>query len=211
MEELLGFLIFAAIALVSLVGKLREQRKPSQETESEGPIARPEDLPEATRRMLFGDSMEPPLAVPRGESPPEPPVAVPRREPPPRQTPPPRRAVAPERPVPPLRAPAAPPRRIEPRPVLRPTAADVQRELRRTMQRALQQTQVRQAVRRPPPVFEEEHEGPPPEAPKPAQPTKRRRAEQRTAPLRGFLRDINDVRRGIILQEILGPPKSLRD
>jgi len=210
-EELLGFLVFVAIALVSLVGKLREQRKQSQETESERPKMRPEDLPEATRRMFFGDSMEPPVAIPRGESSPEPPVAVPRREPPRLQTPPPRRAAAPERPVPPVRTPEAPPRRIEAQPVLRPTAADIQRELRRTMQRAFQQTPLRQAVRRPPPVVEEEREGPPPEAPKPAKPPKRHRAEERPAPFGRLLGDLSDVRRGIILQEILGPPKSLRD
>ncbi len=211
MEELLGFLVFAVIALVSFVGKLREQRKQSQEAESERPKVRPMDLPEATRRMLYGDSMEPPVAVPRGESSPEPPVAVPRREPPPLHTPPPRRTAAPERPVPPVRTPAAPPRRIEAPPVLRPTAADIQHELRRAIQRAFQQTPVRQAVRRPPPVSEEERERPPVKAPKPAQPPKRRRAEERAAPLRRLLGDLNDVRRGIILQEILGPPKSLRD
>lgn len=59
MEDLIGFLIFAAIAGIGALSKYAESKKAERERQNR-PVVKPEDLPEATRRMLYGESGVPP-------------------------------------------------------------------------------------------------------------------------------------------------------
>lgn len=61
-ENIIGFVIFLVIAGSSILSKMREQRKAEIEREQrqQRPRKRPEDLPEATRRMLYGETGVPP-------------------------------------------------------------------------------------------------------------------------------------------------------
>ena len=115
-EELIGLVIFGVIAAISGLAKLQEQRKEEQARKERGNRKGVDELPEATKRMLYGDG-GPPVARRRGEGPPPPPVAVPRAEAPrpaPQRRPVPQRQqgmpAAPQRQQPPQRqqAPAAP-------------------------------------------------------------------------------------------------------
>lgn len=67
-ENIIGFVIFLVIAGSSILSKMREQRKAEIEREQrqQRPRKRPEDLPEATRRMLYGETGVPPK---QGQSP----------------------------------------------------------------------------------------------------------------------------------------------
>lgn len=85
MEELLTILFLVVMGLISLAGRYAEQKK--QKEREKQTKTRPEDLPERTRRMLYGDQ-GPPVAKPR--------EGVPRTAPPPprqAQPAPPRKSV----------------------------------------------------------------------------------------------------------------------
>lgn len=59
MENLIGFIIFLAVAGISMAQKYQEQKK-AAELQNQRKRQNPEDLPEATRRMLYGESGVPP-------------------------------------------------------------------------------------------------------------------------------------------------------
>lgn len=59
MENIIGFIVFLAVAGISVYQKIQEQKKADQ-ANAERKRQRPEDLPEATRRMLYGESGVPP-------------------------------------------------------------------------------------------------------------------------------------------------------
>jgi hypothetical protein len=59
MENIIGFIVFLAVAGISVYQKMQEQKKADQ-ANAERKRQRPEDLPEATRRMLYGESGMPP-------------------------------------------------------------------------------------------------------------------------------------------------------
>ncbi len=81
MEQLIGLLVFVGIVIAGNAFQKFVERQKQAERDAE-PRTRVEDLPEETKRQLFGDTMTPPLAKPRGEGPP---LAVPRRAAPPRR------------------------------------------------------------------------------------------------------------------------------
>ena len=67
MDDLFGLLIVALVVIVSGLSKLAEKNK---EKPPQRPVQRrpriPSDMPEATRRMLYGDEADVPMARPRG-------------------------------------------------------------------------------------------------------------------------------------------------
>jgi hypothetical protein len=58
MNGSIGFIIFLIITIVSIVKRIREAAQEEEQRRSM-PKTRPEDLPEATRRMLYGDTRVP--------------------------------------------------------------------------------------------------------------------------------------------------------
>ncbi len=70
MEELLTIAFLVVMGIVSLLGKYAEQKK--QKEREKQATTRPEDLPERTRRMLYGDQ-GPPVAKRREDIPQAPP------------------------------------------------------------------------------------------------------------------------------------------
>lgn len=242
-EQLAYLVFFVVFVIVAIARKIAEQKEISNR-QRDAQNRKPVDLPEATRRMLYGDDV--PTARPRsfgGEDDEEGPVTVaPRREPQiptaqPRQgqrrvAPPPLaprqstqrvETASPTRPVVPQRRADAP--RLE-RPADTATAFRPVEEQRRVAppmrQQAPPMRQAPQASRRaaPPPVVRpqptQRREAPPAQVqqlrrrvvPKPAAPQpkpalqKTRRAGER------FFADRGDLRRAILLREILGPPKA---
>jgi len=249
-EQLAYLVFFVVFVIVAIARKIAEQKEISNR-QKDAQNRKPVDLPEATRRMLYGDDV--PTARPRGfggEDDEEGPVTVaPRREPQiptaqPRQgqrrvAPPPLaprqstqrvETASPTRPVVPQRRADAP--RLE-RPADTATAFRPVEEQRRVAPPMRQQAppmrqqtppmrQAPQASRRaaPPPVVRpqptQRREAPPAQVqqlrrrvvPKPAAPqpkpalSKTRRAGER------FFADRGDLRRAILLREILGPPKA---
>ena len=241
MDNYLGPLIILILAVASVVGQVVESRKKKEQNkESE---LRGEDMPEATRRMLYGDGddVDIPMAKPKQNSQP----AVPPPPPPPRrQTQAAPQAQAPQRrQVPEQRAQRPAPVRRQPQVQQRTEAAPKRRsvrdfippEARRRVQETLQEVwrQAQQAGQ----VEVEPEDKPPAERPaRPAQRSEaapsemrsktRQRSEQRqpvrtSAPatrkkkrpahplMRGLIDSPKNVRRGIVLREILGPPKGL--
>lgn len=232
MESFLPFIIIVVITGLSLLNKLQERKRVEAERqEAEENRSDYEDLPEATRRMVYGDG-GPPEARPQ----PAPPGVRTARPAQPAQRPVPseldqmpeafRRIVealqpelarqAPPKPVQP--APAAPQR--PPSPPLRPARQEARRAFPSL------EAQSRRPVQPIPPqrVQREQVQRPRPQATRPAKPRpQRRRPVPRPAPVaaRGRRRpppprglrlfdDLQDVRRGIVLSEILGPPVSMR-
>lgn len=59
LENIIGFIIFLVVAGSSIVSKILEQRKAEAERQQRRKID-PSELPEATRRMLYGETGEPP-------------------------------------------------------------------------------------------------------------------------------------------------------
>lgn len=236
MDQFIGFIIFAAIAIGSWVLKAREQRQEAERRKQRAGQADSQEveLPQATRRMLYGDEAVP-TARPKqdhdaGEAGDEEgwrPVAPPPR-PQPRPQPvrreePRRQPVQQQRPQ--QTPPAAPRRSLQ----------DLWQEAQRRIEQELQQQQ--------PPVT------PPPRPPaiikqvrapethlqrytrEEEQSLERRRNEERLrrkreaalaaqweieraarrkASLIHMLTNLEDVRRGVVMQEVLGPPKALR-
>ena len=226
MENLLGPLIFIAIIVISLLGKLKKK------ADEESPLPPGEtpdlnDLPEMLRRMFTGDTTvrkarpaapkededtgwQPvqPVTIPRPQQrdmPYRPPVARPAA---------PRESAAPapprqQRPIvvePPVARPAA-------RPVAAPAAQEEEGPRRRPALAAPRQSTPPRtrsaafAVSLPLRTLRQ------PAAQMPAEPAKKTGQpvpSKRPSPAHALLRDIDDVRRGIILREILGPPVSMR-
>ncbi|MCC6144379.1 MAG: hypothetical protein IT368_11290 [Candidatus Hydrogenedentes bacterium] len=234
MENLIGFIIFLIIAVISMIGKMQEARKEREEAQQNARRVRPEDLPEKTRRMLYGDDVEIPQAQPRQGVPPPVPTQAPVRPQPvrdvmsePWEAP---RPVQDQRDVSPAQQPYIPretPPPVPQRPVQMPRQTDPAEQARRMMEdmwrqaqrqfqqqmetqqpRPQQQPQATRQVRR-----KRRPEAQPQEGPAPAPQPRPRPAPVAPAPSRqhAFLfGDLKDVRRGILMAEILGPPKGLQ-
>ncbi len=208
MENLLGLIIFLVIAGISVVGKMRESRKAEEERrEREG--MPPVELPEVTRRMLYGDSGDIPTARPRqtGEAPPPRPVVV-------------------ARPAPSAPVPQQQPRRQEnPPTVVRPAQQGQQRPAGPrppvsvpARKVPVQAAPTRQAARR------AEQEGASDESVWARMRAEERRLRQlaeanrqKAATVAATKRQservfggAGNLRRGIIIREVLGPPLALR-
>lgn len=128
MDGIFGFIIFAIILGISGLQKWKEYREEQEFRKGSDDRPTIEDLPEATRRMLYGDpNVRPaqlddeevvPIPVARPARRPEPPRPQPVQRqappPPPRPVQQPRRAVAP--PPPPAPKPRPRPQRVEAKP-----------------------------------------------------------------------------------------------
>lgn len=212
MEDIIGFLIFIVIVAVSIIGKIKQDRK-SAEEDADRPV-RPmsmEELPEATRRMLFGDRDGDIIIARPKHAEPAKDEWVPVTQ---IENPPPGRQVAYERPV---TAPPPPaPQRPQPvRPV--PT---------QTVQRQYPQPQ------KPPHPAPRQSQARPPQRPAPRQPVpqQRRQAPPQTTrtvkppaaqeitlqPSRNasaknvltLMKSRQGLSQGILLREVLGPPRA---
>lgn len=232
MDDILGFIVFLLIAGISGAAKYMESRKAERER-AERPTVRPEDLPEATRRALYGESGVPPRAGQR----------------PGHDIPMARRKGAPP-PMPPRRQPAEGPvmrqgnYEVRGEETTSPAYSEEQRveELRRKLQQKLQQQWVeeqrkrnaaeqrkrevekqRQAHR---PVKAQQRQQPvprpapsaPTEGPRPVPPVPKRaeaaeppqRRTPATATAARILHNPRSLRQAIILREVLSPPVGLR-
>lgn len=239
-EQILGFLIFMGIAGFGWLNKAYEERKAAERRRTQKPLRR-EDLPEASRRQLYGegrvgDPLNPPVARPRTAAP----AAAPDRRtlPPtmPRQAPP---ATMPVRPVA-----MAPGQDEESRPAgsghQRPNREEDQKEAARRAarsagrqqaplpphiaadverQRAEAQRQQQQvaAQRKQRPQTQAQRQQRPAAAPQapPQRPQTSSRPQpsltERQKELRAMFQHGNAIRRGIIFSEVLGPPRAFRD
>lgn len=220
MENLIGFLIFITIAAVSTVMQNVKQkredaeRKAKQELKKQQRGAAP-NMPEATRRMLYGDGdREIPTAQPRQAPRATPSVPRPVMPNVPRPQDVARRAperMAPQtehtqRPAIP-RPPVAPQRVPQPQPqqrTARPKALVQPQEVRRQSRQTMQQT-TRQPYQ----------ETPSREAAQPHGVAQRRPATLRTHQsaaerIQALLRQPASLRDAVVLSELLGPPVALR-
>ena len=211
MEDLIGFLVFAAIAGFSIFSKYREQKKAEEVAKERRLRKRPEDLPERTRKMLYGESGVPPK---RGG---EPTYRTARERTAPSPTP--------------QRQAAPPVRRQERRPIeerhtvlsneefeVREKRAQAQRTLeemwrqakaaeeraRRKQQKAQRRQQQREATPPPPPPKPKPQ---PARRPEPARATRGQRQRQ----LAAMFGSRGALRAGIIMSEVLSPPVSFRE
>ena len=214
-RDLIGVVVFIAFVILSVLGKLR--KKPEEDAGAP-PADTPslDELPETLRRMLTG---QPPMrkarpaapkAAPETEGRPAQPVAAPPAQ---RRTPyqpqvarpaAPRTAIpAPPRPVaqpvqqPRRAAPAPPPVGEEEGPRHRPQHVTVPQSPAPKLPKPLtaQQMALRSAPR-------------PADAPRTPKPVHAAPEQAEAGPT--FLKDLHEVRRGIILSELLGPPLALR-
>lgn len=221
MHDPLGLLIFIVILVISLLGKLRKKSEdaPSQPT-SEIPDLN--DIPDIVRRMFTGEAAVPKARPARPKEvddddegwQPVPPVIIqaPQRRASTYQPPVARPAVrpisdteGPSRPKPPIvvkaPVPGPPARQAPPRPAPKPVTP-VQPLLTPTLTPTLTRSQTLSAKSLRAPI------APKCEAPANRQPQARGK-QQRNAAC-GLVNDLVDVRRGIILSEVLGPPVSMR-
>jgi hypothetical protein len=219
MDSLIPFVVVIFV-VISIVKKFAEQKQ-IEETKKQRQAKKVsmKDLPEETRRMIYGEGA-PPVAKPRGAAPRQAqPRPVPARPAPP-QRPAPQRRPDPvgAGPVPDMRAPRALAEKRE-----RRSASPVAREaqLRPQQQRVPQQAR-RRPPQRPPRVAREAQEparqAPPvrrkrPETERPAAPetpTQRRPAAPAAVMARRIFANPQSVRHAIIAIEVLGPPKGLQ-
>lgn len=239
LENIIGFIIFLVVAGSSIVSKILEQRKADAERQQRRKVD-PSELPEATRRMLYGETGEPPregqapghdIPTARRKGAGAPPM--PRRSA--QQASPP----MPQRQEPPARLPELSPQGLPP---AEPGSDEERRvrELRRRLQqqaeaqrkqaefarqkaereRLLKQQQRQQAAmraeRRPSSqvaTIQEEPEGSKVrESAKPEQPQRPTVAARCMTPrdVRRLVDNPASLRQGIVLMEILRPPVSLR-
>jgi len=216
----LGIVIFLVIAIVSILGKLQESKKKDGEDESlDSPSIEPEDLPEPIRRMLYGDRDRPVrTAKPaqsaaskrmEAESAAAPPAPAPDRRPTPRPV-----TVAPPRaktrptPIPVAQQSTAP---TPPRPAAPRIPEDD--ETRPRMQPLIQKpTPPRPKIAVAPQAK--------PATPSMARPPEAaqlikaaRAADASVKPIANpwLFKDKADLRRAIVLSEILAPPLALRE
>jgi hypothetical protein len=217
MEDLIGFLIFIAIAAFSIISKMKSDRKAGTEQGVPPPDALPPvNLPDITKRMLFGEG-EVIVAKPRRAKPeteqeeswPKPIWAAPTT------------AESPQ-PVAGRRIPYEMPRSAQPEPrrtplEAMPTAMPSQRPYRppQTPPRpSRSQPPPRQAFQQPPtkPVARKQSARTSPgpaSAPRPqVSPRLATSTGKRPRGLVGMLHSKNDLARAIVLREVLGPPKA---
>lgn len=201
MDDIIGFLIFVGIVAVSIIGKIKSERKAAEERKQQpSPPLTLDELPETTRRMLYGEG-DIIVATPRQTAPrPEPSVPRPAAPPPPV----PARQIVVERPRP-VMAPQPP--RVPP---VR-TATPPRQQLQRPQQQRRFPVQAPPAPARPHPQ--------PSRAPGREQPVAARSevhpaksARSSRAPGREKLIQALHCRSGltqaVLLREILGPPRA---
>ena len=213
-----GIVIFLVIAIVSILGKLQESKKKGDAEEPlDSPSIEPEDLPEPIRRMLYGDREQPVRTAKPAR-----PAESRQTETEPAAAPTPVRPTA-SRPL--TVAPPVKPRQMQipvaqqaaaPKPA-RPAAPLIpeDNETRPRMQPLIQKPQPPQVPRISAPVV------PKPVAvvktinpPDPTQLIRAARAsEEKVKPIANpwLFKDKADLRRAIVLSEILAPPLALRE
>lgn len=216
-SEIWGLIIFAVIAAFSGLAKLQEQRKEEEARKQRRERRGVDELPEATRRMLYGDG-GPPVARRRSEGQPPSPPPVPRAEAP--------RPAPQRRPVPQRQQPAPPSRREvpqrqlapeAPRPIAKPLpqrqdwrGAPAQAPAQRTAPteanvREMERTRsAAEAVR-------QEAEYRSTDAPKPVAPKPTGGRMSQAQLFRSLARNKNALRASMITMEVMGTPKGLRD
>lgn len=219
MDSLIGLIIFGVIAGLSGLVKLIEKRKEEELRRTRAERRNVDDLPEATRRMLYGEG-GPPVARRRGEGVPPPPVAVPRRPVPP--------PTPPQRPLPMPRGemPAPPVGQRRPVPQQRPAVPQRQAGPPPMPQQRPQPQQIpRTAI---PPVSTDWTPPPPTAAPRPeprrapasvpetsasapATEPARRGGRRRQTSIKELVHYPATLRTSIVLMEVLGTPRGLRE
>ncbi|HNZ48344.1 MAG TPA: hypothetical protein PLZ53_03765 [Candidatus Hydrogenedentes bacterium] len=241
MEDLLGFLIFIVIAVISVISRLAKEKTTTPDIEETLPRPFPVDeLPEATRRMIYGDeSWDIPVATPKGGGRTFVPPAEPRR---PAEE---HRRMPADEPRTVLPSETRPPVFSEPRQVLagdpqtaRRSLAPQEAPFRPAAGRPSPQPVTLQEVLRPAasPLPARKHQEPPRRAPRPAaakskpkaapavvtaaapkrQETMRPAAAPRAVSflseevLRTFSSQ-EEIRRALVLREILGPPRAFEE
>jgi len=218
MDDLIGFLVFLIVMGISIASKFRSDRKAADERDAEAdrPLTL-DDLPESTRRMLYGEG-DIPVARPRQPMPePEPPR--PAREAMP--TPIPARQIVLERSTPletpqPVREqPQRPPVTLERRPLTeapapsspQPQAPRMQpRYTQQQQQQARQPRHKQRQQARPQPTGAQ-----PVQAPRAAAPAEipERRACRERRRVMNALQSKQGLANAVLLREILGPPRAL--
>lgn len=232
MEDLLGFLIFVIIAVISLINRLMKDSKAGADSdETFQKVSPPEDMPEATRRMLFGDdSWDIPVAKPKVSGrtitvskdewqpvPPEQPQWTPAGRTVPHQ--PQQRVPATGRPTPASRPEQRPVVVREATRASRP-AAQTQRPAASTASRQRTAPAGSPAPRERKPAAARQRASAQARPQQHAQ-TQPRHAQRRRPPvpvvqetalahdLHGALRSRDEIVRALVLREILGPPRAL--
>jgi len=239
MDDLISLIVFIVFAIIGILGKMRQKSSEDMpETQEPWRDALPRDLPEKTREILFGrgkvqqakpaQSQEGPRAGGEYEQPVRPvrpagvpPVATPRQvradaEPVRPRTHPPARPQprpAPGRPArppqPPRAVPPAQGARPQPRPAARRTEDESGPRMRPqdmqqfSAERMRQQAMARLAGGAPKPPA-------PPGARAPQPPAAAQRQPEPAHGVTALIRNLDEVRRGVILSELLGPPLSMR-
>lgn len=220
-ENIFGAIFLLVMAAISIIGKIREGRQ-AEERQKRLKNKRVEDLPEATRKMLYGDSMRPPVATPRGQQ--TRPAEMPTRQ---------QAQVEVERQREVMFGGGAETRSdMAPDPVHRapqqrhrqPQQPDPRRQAQDAMQRMWQQAQqakLNEQQKRAQAAEQQRRRHAQKQArveqpkrqrvPKPAPAPVRRAAPRQETSLASMLGNLDAVRQGIILQEVLGPPKALRE
>lgn len=213
MDDVIGFIIFAVIAAISGLAKLMENRKAEEARKQQANRKGVDELPEATRRMLYGDG-GPPVARRRGEGPPPPPVPraeaprpAPQRRPVPQQQ-------APQRPVPQRQqAPTAPRPIAQPLPQRkdwRETPAMPQEQHDHRESSVVVSEHVREQARSASDIIRQEERERSTKVP--AQPAARQPARMSQAQVfRSLARNKNALRASMITMEVMGTPKGLRE
>ena len=214
MDELGSVLVIIIVVVASLIGKIQEQRKASERKRSRKPV-RPEELPEATRRMLYGDPDRPavdarhkPAPVRTAQPRVAPQAARPQVERPRAQ--PMRRPLEPQAPrqVREAAPPAAPPPKVQrrPAPPPEPQPETLSIQERHELMMAQRMKELRDArAQRSATLHRAQQIRKQGRAVAAARP----RTVKKETPFREDLfSDFDDVRRGIVMMEILGTPKA---
>lgn len=194
MDSVIGVVFFLVIIFVfNAVRKYQENQQRAQR-ESE-PKLRQEDLPEATRRMLYGGEGPAPADEP-AEAPVAEPAPMARRV----ETPPRREPMSPMVPR------QVPQRREIPEfPEAWADESEARRAARVAMQAALQRKLECVQPRKAPQAGARVVPAPAPGAGAVSRPARKARR------MAGLFCNLDAVRKGVIMHEILGPPRSLRD
>lgn len=221
MEDIIGFLIFLIIVAISIISKTISQKKEiSQENDLPVPPTILEDLPESTRRILFGDRetdikvakpKQPdelerkPSLYPEGEGPSKPTYRHVTEEPPSQQkspTPVPARRIPLEGPVVVRTPPVDPLRKGQGRPFQEKKSTRAQGTKRVPGRSKSREVSLRTAgtpqKKLEPPVMSSKPSGTPPSI----------LGEPRRKKLQEALYKKENLKQSVLLLEILGPPKA---
>ncbi len=220
MENLLGFIIFVAIVAISIINKIRTEGAEEPDVEKKKPSLSPEDLPEATRRMLYGDRDGGVIVAKPRKPTSDRPVRAPQevkphpvsartvdyeRAPDPQAQP---------QPAPFLQKQSGPTRTMT-APTRQPMAQTLRSQPEQPKPRWQQQpAPARQPSRHPARSAAKTTKKPPARSVRktPMQPSVAAAAPRGSmAGLTALLASKNDIARGIVLHEILGPPKAFQD